>query len=155
MIRTLLVTLFVIFSSSAAAQDNGKPSFYEGFWVTPNFSSVVELSHCEQSLCAEIVWLWSVSIAGRQLLDEKNSNSENQKQPLVGLQLFRNFEKEDELWRGRIYNPEDGRNYRATITARGKNSLSLKGCWGPFCRSQRWRRLSSISMPTEADLRQK
>ena len=56
-----------------------------------------------------------------------------------------------ERWRGRIYNPEDGRSYRATLTPRSANVLRLRGCWGPFCRNQTWRRLESIALPTAED----
>lgn len=150
--RTVVCILMIVFSFAATAQDADSARIYEGFWVTPNFSSVVEISNCDGSLCAEIAWLWSVSIAGRQLLDEKNPNSSKQRQPLVGLQLFKQFKPDGGFWRGRIYNPEDGRTYRASVKQIDKNSLHLKGCWGPFCRSQRWRRLSSVSMPTEAQL---
>jgi len=152
MLRFSCSFLLLALSSLATAQTSDNPSVYNGFWVTPNFSSIVEVSDCNDSLCAEIAWLWRVSIAGRQLLDEKNPDSSKRNQSLIGMQLFRQFKPDGNAWRGRIYNPEDGRSYRASIKQISPDVLFLKGCWGPFCRSQRWRRLSSMSMPTETEL---
>jgi len=125
---------------------------FEGSWATSNLTSVVEVNRCKDSLCAEIAWLWDVAVEGRKMTDEKNASQAKQKMPLVGLQLFSKFNKDGADWRGRIYNPEDGRTYRATVTLYSKNILKLKGCWGPFCLTQYWRRLGSIRLPTEITL---
>ena len=145
--------VLLIFTGLVAAQNTPGQSSYNGFWVTPNFSSIVEVSDCTNSLCAEIAWLWQVSIAGRQLFDKKNPDSAKHRQTLIGLQLFKQFKPDGNNWRGRIYNPEDGRSYRASIRQINPDVLFVRGCWGPFCRSQRWRRLSSVSMPSEAELK--
>ena len=144
---TILVLLATA-SSHVGAQDDP----FEGYWATSNLTSIIEVTRCEDSLCAEIVWLWDVSVAGRKMLDEKNPQTSKQKKTLIGLQLFSRFSKDGNTWRGRIYNPEDGRTYRASVTLRSKNILRVKGCWGPFCLTQHWRRLQSISIPTEHDL---
>jgi len=145
------ILLFLLLSSSSitVAQDE----HFAGYWATSNLTSVVEVSQCDDSLCAEIAWLWDIAVAGRKMLDEKNPQSSKQKKSLLGLQLFSRFKKEDEIWKGRIYNPEDGRTYRASVTARSKNILRVKGCWGPFCLTQTWRRLRSVDVPTEAALK--
>lgn len=138
-------------SSNAIAQTDD----FEGYWVTPNFNSVVEISHCEKSLCAEIAWLWEIAVAGKQLIDLKNPDSDKRKSSLLGLSLFRSFKQDGNRWRGRIYNPQDGRRYRASVKRINRNLLKLRGCWGPFCQTQRWRRLGSFSMPSEKELEQR
>ena len=145
----IIVFLFLaIVSSQTLAQDDP----FVGYWATSNLTSVVEVSRCDDKLCAEIAWLWDISVAGRKMLDEKNPQSSKQGKSLLGLQLFSRFRKEGDTWKGRIYNPEDGRTYRASVTSRSKNILRVKGCWGPFCLTQHWRRLQSIAVPTEKDL---
>ena len=146
----ILTMLLLLVTASGYTGAQGEP--FEGYWATSNLTSIVEITSCEDALCAEIVWLWDVSVAGRKMLDEKNSQDSKKNNPLVGRQLFSRFSKEADAWKGRIYNPEDGRTYRATVTARNNNALRVKGCWGPFCLSQTWRRLQSISIPTESDL---
>ncbi|MFK8082598.1 MAG: DUF2147 domain-containing protein [Granulosicoccus sp.] len=137
---------------SAPADTQLQDDPFAGYWTTSNLTSVVEINPCGDSLCAQIAWMWDVAVAGRKMMDEKNSLQAKQKMPLVGLQLFSKFNKDGDKWRGRIYNPEDGRTYRATVSVHGKNILRLKGCWGPFCLTRYWRRLRSIPLPTESML---
>ena len=141
---------------------------FEGLWVTSNFASVVEIRRCEASrdaspdastdaspdasLCAELVWLWDVGVARRRKLDEKNPDEGRRDRPMIGSSLFERFRPDGDAWKGRIYNPEDGRTYRATLRRRSADALRLRGCYGPFCRSQTWRRLGSFTLPTPADL---
>lgn len=146
----------LVFSVAILAMATGLASAeeleIEGYWATSNLTSVVEVQGCGDSLCAEIAWLWDVAVRGRKMLDDNNAASSKQKMPLVGLQLFSRFRREGDQWLGRIYNPEDGRTYKATVTLRSKNILRIKGCWGPFCLTRHWRRLGSIALPTESDL---
>ena len=147
-VLTLLVLL-----AAASSQAVGQDDVFTGYWATSNLTSIVEITACDNALCAEIAWLWDVSVAGSKILDKKNPQKSKQKNSLVGRQLFSRFIKNGDGWRGRIYNPEDGRTYRASVTTRGKNALRVKGCWGPFCLTQTWRRLQSVSIPTENDLK--
>lgn len=67
---------------------------------------------------------------------------------VLGREIFTGFQQvQNGSAHGHIYNPEDGRTYRAAITLVGGEALEVKGCWGPFCRSQQRRRLDS--MPCE------
>ena len=147
-VLTLLILL-----ATAPSHAVGQDDVFTGYWATSNLTSVIEVTMCDNALCAEIAWLWDVSVAGRKMLDEKNPKKSSQKNSLVGRQLFSRFRKDSNGWKGRIYNPEDGRTYRASVTTRGKNALRVKGCWGPFCLTQTWRRLQSLSIPTENDLK--
>ena len=61
--------------------------------------------------------------------------------------ILRDFVFERGAWReGSVSNPEDGRTYRGTINLDG-DILRLRGCAGPFCQTQVWRRLNSIPRP--------
>ena len=140
--------LLALAPNLVSAQGN----LFNGYWATSNLTSIIEITPCDGSLCGEIVWLWDVSVAGRNKVDEKNPQSSRQNRSLIGLPIFSRFSKDGDIWKGRIYNPEDGRTYRASVTLRNRNLLRVRGCWGPFCLNQSWRRLSSISIPTENDL---
>ena len=147
--RLLLVApLLALGIGGASAQPRG----VEGLWVTPGYGSVVRVTREGDALEAVVVWLWRDAIDGRRTLDENNPAESRRERPLLGLSLFRNVDRDGDGWRGRIYNPEDGRRYRATLTQRSANLLRLRGCWGPFCRTQWWRRLGSFSLPTPAEL---
>ena len=65
----------------------------------------------------------------------------------LGSMILRDFAFENGAWRnGTVTSPKDGRTYRGTINLDG-DLLRLRGCAGPFCQNQVWRRLSSIPRP--------
>lgn len=165
----LRILCVLLFTWCATARGETAPSAVYGFWVSSNFGSVIELGRCDEdgvlqpgtstidtanadSVCARLRWLWENDVNGRRLLDEKNPNTALRDQPMVGLSLFSGMRRDGNAWRGRIYNPEDGRRYRATVTALSPSVIRLDGCWGPFCRKQFWRRLGSFTLPTERSL---
>ncbi len=45
---------------------------------------------------------------------------------------------------GRIYNPENGRTYRASLKLRSPDLLEVKGCLLIVCDTQVWRRVESL-----------
>lgn len=103
-------------------------------WATPGLGAVVRLAPCANAsqLCGRLVWVWDPEDAGGGA---------------VGTVILRDFVYARGAWReGTVSNPEDGRTYRGTISLNG-DVLSLRGCAGPFCQTQVWRRLSSIPRP--------
>lgn len=104
-------------------------------WATPGLGSVVRLAPCADAphrLCGRLIWAWDPSSlpAGS-----------------IGVQMLRNATWRDGAFRdGVLFNPEDGRTYRGEIRPDG-DLLRLKGCAGPFCQQQVWRRLASIPRP--------
>lgn len=164
----ILCAVMALYAPHASAAA-GHSAVY-GFWVSSNFGSVIELGRCgddglllpgtaitdnanADTLCASLRWLWDTGVNGRRLLDGKNPDSALRDQPMLGLSLFSGMRRDGNAWRGRIYNPEDGRRYRASVTALSPTLIRLEGCWGPFCRKQHWRRLGSFTLPTEQSLR--
>lgn len=49
-----------------------------------------------------------------------------------------------EVMQGRIYNPENGRTYRASLKLRSPDILEVKGCLLIVCDTQVWRRVESL-----------
>ena len=60
--------------------------------------------------------------------------------------IIRGLQWDGKKWSGgKLLNPEDGRTYRGSISRSGKHTIRLRGCAGPFCRSQTWRTVVSIA----------
>jgi Delta7-sterol 5-desaturase len=103
-------------------------------WATPGVGGIVRLSPCANAalLCGRLIWVWDPQDAGGGA---------------VGSIILNDFAYVNGAWRdGTVTNPEDGRTYRGTIRLDG-DLLRLRGCAGPFCQNQVWRRLSSIPRP--------
>jgi uncharacterized protein (DUF2147 family) len=61
---------------------------------------------------------------------------------VVGMRILDGFRREDGKWvGGRILDPDSGREYRSSIWLDEEGRLKVRGYWGPFRRTQRWRRL--------------
>ncbi len=65
--------------------------------------------------------------------------------PIVGLEIVRGGRKADgrDVWEGgRILDPENGKEYRASLTpVDGGKKLDVRGFLGPFWRTQTWSRV--------------
>lgn len=106
-----------------------------GDWATPGLGAVVTLAPCaanREALCGRLRWVWE---------------PRSVKPGAVGAPMLSEFAWDGAAWRGGVlHNPEDGRAYRGVIVQDG-DVLRLRGCAGPFCREQTWRRLASIPRP--------
>ncbi|RYF00984.1 MAG: DUF2147 domain-containing protein [Comamonadaceae bacterium] len=66
-------------------------------------------------------------------------------QPMVGLEIIRGGKKAEgkDVWEGgKIIDPENGKEYRASFTPiEGGARLEVRGYLGPFWRTQTWQRV--------------
>ena len=142
MSRILLPLLAVLISVAPPASAQTTPL---GDWLTSGASAVVKIAPCasgEGNLCGRIVWLWDPATEN----DARNSDAALRSRRLVGLEMLSGFRPgaPGEWTGGRIYNPEDGNTYGATLKLRDATTLDVRGCVMVFCRSQVWRRPSSL-----------
>ncbi len=66
-------------------------------------------------------------------------------QPIVGLEIIRGGKQAEgkDVWEGgKILDPENGKDYRASLTpVDGGKKLEVRGYLGPFWRTQTWQRV--------------
>jgi len=112
-----------------------------GLWRTPSKDGLVEISHCGASICGRLVSSANIK-THPGLKDAHNRDASLRNRPLKGVMLLEGFSGGPSEWTGgRIYNPEDGGIYHATVTVTGPRELKLQGCIvAPFCKSQVWKR---------------
>ena len=133
-----LVPIVLIFSFALEEPAHAAaPNDIAGDWATPGLGAVVRLSPCAATpteLCGRLMWAW---------------DSSRLRHGAVASIMIEHFAWDGAAWSGgRLHNPEDGRTYSGTITLDGE-VLRLRGCAGPFCQTQTWRRLSSIPHPSD------
>ena len=116
----------------------------EGYWLSSG--SIIEVKICDEFICAEISHVFvSEETDPLSVLDEKNSNNDLQNRPLVGVNLFEGFKKEQisnkVLKGGKIYNPNNGNSYKAKLTLLNNNNLQVQGCILFVCDEEEWQPL--------------
>lgn len=134
----LLAALWVAQAQAVAPID---PALLLGEWWTPGFNARVRIEHCGDAVCGHIVWAWDDS--PKDIAD---------KRPLVGRQVIEGMRSEGGArWvGGRLYNPEDGRDYKGSVQLQSASRLFVEGCVLMLCRQQIWRRVDVGRCPPVA-----
>ena len=128
----------VVASGVALAPALAAPAPIVGRWVTVEGKAIVEVAPCGPALCGRIARVLELRPGG-PAFDANNPDPTKRRQPIEGLTILTGFVAAGDHWRGRIYDPESGRTYRSELRVDG-GTLKVKGCYGPFCRTQEWAR---------------
>jgi len=100
----------------------------------------------KRQLCAKITWLKNPKDSkGGPLHDVRNENPALRGREIVGLRIFNGLTRSaPSTWTGKIYNPEDGRTYSATLTVLSHKRIHLRGCkaW-LLCGERQWFRTAA------------
>lgn len=128
-----LVALVMLAAPASAAQP------IAGRWITEDKSAVVEIAPCGKLLCGRIVKFLTPPKGGPDPRDVNNVDASKRSRKIMGMAILTNFVEDGDEWRGQIYDPRNGKTYRSILQREGAHGLSVKGCIGPFCRTQNWR----------------
>jgi uncharacterized protein (DUF2147 family) len=137
-LRSLLLAA-VLFTTAGQSVDAASVN---GVWFTHKAKAKVQITKCGAGLCGRIVWLRQAHDSrGRPVLDERNRNRQLRKRPVLGLRTFTGLQPMGPgRWTGLIYNPEDGRTYRANLMMSGTGAIRVEGCrvGGSACGARNW-----------------
>lgn len=111
-----------------------------GRWVTEDEGAVVEIGRCGSTVCGRIVKFLKPPAQGDNQRDVNNPDRSKRDRKLLGTQVLSNFVKDDGKWKGKVYDPKNGKTYSSSMRLLSATRLQVKGCVGPFCRSQTWTR---------------
>ena len=118
--------LLALIAAMPAAAQSPTPA---GVWLHANGRIQVEISPCGDRLCGRMVWFrWPNDAAGLPLVDLENADPALRTRPLLGLTILRGLRRTGEhSWEdGRIYNPDDGTDYRATMSIQNDGTLRVR-----------------------------
>lgn len=150
----LAITLSILLFSGTFASAAPHPA---GIWVTQQGRSLMSVAPCDGSsdkngvLCSKIIWLKQpFDKNGEPLRDEINKNPALRRRTIVGMPILSNMRPGNGEWEGQVYNPEDGKSYRAVMMPQGRKTLLVKGCakvlFNWVCRERIWKRASETAI---------
>ena len=128
-----MLGLVAITSTAGAAS---VPAPISGNWISAEGKALVQIGPCGQATCGRIVRILKPDPT-KPTTDVNNPDKALRNRPIVGMVFLTGFRPDDDRWRGRIYDPQSGKSYRSELIREG-DRLKVKGCIGPFCRTQTW-----------------
>ena len=98
------------------------------------------------SLCGTLVWLKEPKEAdGTLKVDKLNKDPAKKNKPMVGLDILLNMKVADDHWKGKAYNPEDGKLYDITFSPKEDDTADLRGCvLGFLCQTEQFTRAKEV-----------
>lgn len=136
--RIAALAIAALFAASAAPLLAAAP--IEGTWRTEGKDALVQIGACGSSVCGRIARFLVVPPQGAGQRDVNNPDASLRARKLLGLPILTGFADDGNLWRGTIYDPKSGKSYRSLVRRLDADRLEVKGCIGPFCKTQIWRR---------------
>lgn len=112
----------------------------EGKWMTAEGDAVITIGDCGERLCGRITKFLVTPPQGADQRDVNNRNPKLRNRKLLGMPVLTGFIEDGDEWRGEIYDPKSGKTYRSIIRRKNSATLEVKGCLGPFCQTQTWKR---------------
>jgi len=152
----LSLTLWIIAAAlalglaPAAAQDQAE---YQqapyGVWMPEDEESKVEIFPCGEAMCGRVAWLHDeYDEDGNLLTDIYNPNPALRSAPVLGLVIMTDITptEEEDVWQGRVYNPQDGRTYDFWLTVKSESKITIEGCglYNLICQKHTWDRVESL-----------
>ena len=121
------------------------PDDIVGVWKDGKGKGHVQIFKQNGKYYGKVIWLTNPKDAnGKPKVDKNNPNASLRNQPLIGLTMLRNFKFDDDEWSGgQIYNPSDGKEYKAYMKLMDQNTLSVRGYIGIslFGKTDTWTRV--------------
>jgi uncharacterized protein (DUF2147 family) len=107
-----------------------------GLWRDQK-GSVVKVYGCGGGMCVQVVKPFD---AGAK--DVYNPDPGLRNRPIAGMTILSAARGGENVWKGRLYNAEDGKTYAGSMKLVGEAELELEGCaMSILCQSRSWSRV--------------
>ncbi len=131
--RSLAALLALTFAGTAHA---AQP--IAGRWITQDGGAIVQIGPCGDTTCGKIATVLKAR-PGAAATDVNNPDAALRARPIVGLPILSGFSDAGDDWRGRIYDPRNGKSYKSIVSRAKDGTLQVKGCISFICQTQVWK----------------
>ena len=135
--RLALLTLLSVFIAAPALA--GDPT---GDWLVEGGDAKIRIAICGNALWGVIGWEKSPG------QDTENPDPAKRTRPTLGIPILINMKPAGaDKWAGEIYNAQNGKTYKASVSLESDTSLKVRGCvlGGLFCGGENWSRAPAPS----------
>ncbi|GAB3946234.1 DUF2147 domain-containing protein [Spirosoma harenae] len=141
-----VLPLLVLFLGLTAFAPSDDSDAVVGTWLNGTKKGHVQIYKQGGTYFGKLVWLGQPTDAnGKPRTDEKNTDASKRSRPLMNMVLMYNFKYDGgNVWSdGKIYNPEDGKEYNCKMTLQDPNTLLVRGYVGISLlgKTQTWTRI--------------
>ena len=128
--KLFLFTVLILTTSLVFAGVN--PDDILGVWQAGKGKGHIQIFKENGKYYGKLIWITNPKdVNGKPKLDKNNPNAALRNKPLLGLTMLKDFKYDDGEWSGgQIYNPSDGKEYKAYIKLKDLNTLDLRGYVG-------------------------
>lgn len=144
MVKLLFASVLAFFLAAAEPLQKVNSDDILGVWTTGNAKSNVEVYKQNGKYYGKIIKLKDpLNEQGKPKVDKRNPDESKRNMPLIGLVVLRDLSFDDDEWNGgRIYNPEDGKDYACLMRLKNAKTLEVRGYIGfsLIGKSQTWTR---------------
>ena len=133
--------LFVLLSSAVFAQ---KADDILGKWVNSSGEGQITMYKKGDKYFGKLSWIKEPNENGKPKTDIKNPDAKLTNNPLVGLDIVKDFVFEEGKWTdGKVYDPKTGKTYSGNMSMTGLNQLNMRGYIGISLigRTENWKRV--------------
>lgn len=128
--KLLTLSVFILLAIVSFASDN--PDDIIGTWANSSNKAHIQIFKQGGKYYGKVVWLRNPNDAsGKPKVDKKNPDVNARNRKIIGLVVLRDFTFDGDEWKhGKIYNPEDGKEYKSLIKLQNKKQLAVRGYIG-------------------------
>ncbi|WP_018612129.1 DUF2147 domain-containing protein [Segetibacter koreensis] len=103
-----------------------------GVWANSTNKGHIQIYKNNGKYYGKIIWLkHPYDKTGSPKVDFKNPDENVRNNKLLGLIMLRDFIFDNEEWKGgKIYNPQDGKEYKSSIKLTDQKTMSVRGYIG-------------------------
>jgi uncharacterized protein (DUF2147 family) len=130
--KKVVILLIIVFSSLQLLAATGDADDILGVWANGSNKGHIEIYKLNGRYYGRIIWLkHPYDASGKPKVDFRNPDENARNQRLLGLVMLRGFMYEDDEWKGgKIYNPQDGKEYNSFIRLTDDKTMSVRGYIG-------------------------
>lgn len=133
-----ILSAFLVFLFLSTSAHANQADAILGRWLTEKGEAVFEIGKTGEKYVGKIVWLQEPTYddddkeAGKPVRDREHPDPEKRNQPIVGSCPLNGFEyTADNTWsKGTIYNADNGKTYKATLSLTEDGQLKVHGYIG-------------------------